>query len=212
MKKNVLFAISFLLLQFTLQAQDNFEGIIKFKVEFKDKTGEMSDENMKQFMGNEQTYYLKKEKYKSELNGLLKMTTFYNGNDTLFMKTAMTKSLMYAKVTEEEEEKVISHKFTDITETIAGVKCKLVIVKTTKGTHKYYYSNDVRIDPKYYKNHKMGLWNYFMKITNGGISIRSITDVEDSYSKIEAVFIERKTLDDKIFIRPNLPITKYIED
>lgn len=115
-------------------------------------------------------------------------------------------------VTDEEEEKIISHEFTDTEEIIAGVKCKLVIVKTTKGLHKYYYSQDVRIDPKYYKNHKMGLWSYFMNITNGGISIRSISDLEDSYNKIEAIFIERKTLDDVIFNRPNLPITKAPKD
>ena len=125
------------------------------------------------------------------------------------MKTAMESSLNYVNVTDEEKEKVISHEFTNVTETIAGVLCKLLIVKTNKGTHKYYYSNEVRIKPKYYEKHKLGLWNYFMKVTNGGISIRSISDLKDSYSSIEAISIERKKLDDSIFERPkDLPIVK----
>lgn len=94
MRKNTILATLLLLIQYTLLAQDNFEGIIKFKLEYKDKTGEMSDDQLKQYIGSEQTYYLKNEKYKSELNGLLKMTTFYNGNDTLFLKTSMSDVLM----------------------------------------------------------------------------------------------------------------------
>ncbi|MFY0628951.1 MAG: DUF4412 domain-containing protein [Flavobacteriaceae bacterium] len=206
MKKTIIFTICFSLFQFTLQAQKNFEGVIKFKVDFKDKTGEMTKEQIEEYIGNEQTYYLKKGRYKSEMNGSLKVTTYYNGNDTLFMKTSTINSLMYTLVTNEDE-KVLSYKFSDVTETIAGVKCKLVIVKTNKGTHKYYYSKDVRIKPKFYKKHKAGLWSYFMKITKGGISIRSIADLDGSYNSIEAVSIERKKLDDSIFDRPNLPIT-----
>ncbi|WP_170064482.1 hypothetical protein, partial [Polaribacter glomeratus] len=71
-----------LLFQLTINAQENFEGILKFKIEFQDKTGEMTDEQSKQFVGNKQTYYIKGKKYKSELNGMLKMTTYHEGKDT----------------------------------------------------------------------------------------------------------------------------------
>jgi len=209
MKKAIIYITCFFLFQFTLKAQKNFEGIITFKREFRDKTGKISQEQAKQFMGDKQVYYLKKNKYMSEANGILKMKTFYNGNDTLFMKTSMDDSLIYTNVTDADEEKVISHSFSNVNETIAGVKCKLLIVKTNKGIRKYYYSNDVKIKSKYYENHKLGLWNYFMKMTNGGISIKSISDLEDSYSSIEAISIERKKLNDSIFERPkDLPITK----
>ncbi len=208
MKKIIFYTISLLLFQFTSQAQENFEGIIKFKSEFVDKTGEVPKEQIKKLMGDENVFFLKEEKYKSEMNGLLNMKSFYNGSDTLFVKMYGTKSLMYELITKKEEEKVLSHEFTKITKKIAGIDCKLLIVKTNKGVHKYYYSDDVKIDPKYYKNHSLGLWNYFMKITKGGISIKHVSDLKDSYSSIEAVSIERKKLDEAIFNRPNLPIIK----
>ena len=62
----------FIFLFFTVNilfAQDDFEGVLKFKLDFKDKTGKMSDDEIKYIMGTEQTYYLKGKKYRSSLNG-----------------------------------------------------------------------------------------------------------------------------------------------
>lgn len=207
MKKTIFFFLLFISI-FSF-SQEDFEGTIKFKFEFRDKTGKMSQEQIEQFLGKKQLYYLKKEKYKSIMNGVLKMTAFYNGNDTLFIKMKGTESLLYQPIIQKEKEKILSHKFVNITEKIAGIECKLLIVKTNQGIHKYYYSNDITINPKYYKNHYIGNWNYFMKMTNGGISIRHISDLKDSYQMIEAILIDKKPIDDSIFDRPkNLPITK----
>ena len=206
-KASIIVLISFVSL--TIHGQKDFEGIIKFKLDFRDKTGQMSKEQVKQLLGDEQVYYLKKGKYKAQMNGLLKMTLFYNNTDTLYTKMTGQNVLLYNLVNEDEGEKIVSHEFSDVTETIAGVKCKLFIVKTSKGIRKYYYSNEVKIDPKYYENHKFGLWDYFMKMTNGGVSIKSIADLDDSYQSIEAVSIEKKKIDDTIFERPkNLPLMK----
>tara|TARA_R110000787_G_scaffold127817_2_gene239279 strand:+ start:4837 stop:5478 length:642 start_codon:yes stop_codon:yes gene_type:complete len=208
----LLIFFTFLFFQLFSAAQESFEGTIKFKFEYLDKTGELSDDQAKQYMGTEQLYYLKKEKYKSVLNGLLNMKTFYNGNDTIFMKMSGTESLLYDLITREDEEKIISHEFTDVTEKIAGLNCKLVIVKTNKGIHKYYYTEKVKINLEYYKNHKMGNWNYFLKITNGCVSIRHESDLKDSYQKIEVITIIKEPIDDEIFERPNLPIIKMTKN
>ncbi|PQJ77386.1 hypothetical protein [Polaribacter glomeratus] len=200
-----------LLFQLTINAQENFEGILKFKIEFQDKTGEMTDEQSKQFVGNKQTYYIKGKKYKSELNGMLKMTTYHEGKDTVFTKMEGMSSLMYS-LTSIAEEEVISYEFRQTDKIILGYECKLLEVKTNKGFHQYYFNKDLKVDPETYKEHKSGLWDFFTEKTGGALSILSITDIEDVKSSIELISVNRKKLDDSIFKRPNLLIVKMPED
>lgn len=200
----------FLLFVFTINllfAQDGFEGILKFKIDFKDKTGEMSDDEMRYIMGTEQTYFLKGEKYHSITNGALKITSYHEGKDTLFTKMAMSDKLMY-NLTNRDEEKIISYQFEKTDVKILNYQCELLIVKTDKGTHKYYFNRKLKTNPEYYKNHKSGLWNFFMEKTGGALSIKAITDAKDMYTSIELISEERTPLDDDIFIRPSLPIIK----
>ena len=138
MKNLKILSILFILLfQFSTFSQENFEGILKFKIEFIDKTGQMTNEQSKQFMGDKQVYYLKGKKYKSELNGMLKMVAYHEGKDTLFTKMNGVNSLMYT-ITNEEEEKVISYEFKKTDKVVIGYKCELLEVKTNKGFHQYY--------------------------------------------------------------------------
>ena len=208
-KKNmkIYLVLFIILIQFSLYSQENFEGILKFKIKIEDKTGQMSDEQSKQFMGNEQIYYLKGKKYKSEFNGMLKMTTYHEGKDTLFTKMNGIKTLMYT-ITNIDEEKVISYEFKETDKVILGYKCELLEVKTNKGFHKYYFNKNLKSNPENYKDHKTGLWNFFTQKTDGALSIISISDVEDFKSYIELISIERKKLDDSIFIKPDLQILK----
>ena len=200
-----------LFLQFSVQSQENFEGILKFKIKIQDKTGQMTDEQSDMFMGNSQTYYLKGKKYRSELNGMLKMVTYHEGKDTLFTKMNGVSSLMYT-VTNVSEEKVISYEIKETNKVILGYKCELLEVKTNKGFHQYYFNKELKCATTTYENHKMGLWDFFTEKTGGALSIISISDVEDYKSTIELTSVERKKLDDSIFVKPNLPIVKMPED
>lgn len=206
MKNIKVFLIAlFILQQFTAISQENFEGILKFKIKIQDKTGKMTDEQSKQFMGNQQTYYLKEKQYRSELNGMLKVTNYHEGKDTLFTKMNGVNTLMYS-LTNINDEKVISYKFKKTDKVVAGYKCELLEVKTNKGFYQYYFNRDLKIDAKTYENHSMGLWNFFTEKTDGALSIISITDTEDSKTYIELISVERRKLDEAIFIKPDLPI------
>ena len=204
----ILFILSF---QFSLNAQENFEGILKFNIKIQDKTGQMTDEETDLYVGNVHTYYLKGEKYKSEMNGMLKMATFHEGRDTLFTKMNGVNTLMYS-LTNESEEKVISYDFKQSDKIVLGYKCELLEVKTNKGIHQYYFNKDLKNNPTAYENHKMGLWDFFNEKTGGAISIIQISDVEDFKSSIELISVDRKKLDDNIFVKPNLPIVKMPEN
>ncbi|WP_435415411.1 hypothetical protein [Polaribacter aestuariivivens] len=208
--KSISFTLLFFL-QFSIYSQENFEGILKFNMQIQDKTGDLADEQSKQFVGDKQTYYLKGKKYKSELNGMLKITTYHEGRDTLFTKMNGTDVLMYS-LTNVDEEKVISYEIKKTDKIVLGYKCDLLEVKTNKGFHQYYFNKNLKCAPSTYENHKMGLWDFFTEKTGGALSIISISDVEDFKSTIELIAIERKNLDDTIFVKPDLPIVKMPEN
>lgn len=211
MKNSTLLSLIFILfLQHIISGQENFEGILKFKIKIQDKTGQMTDEQSDMFLGDTQTYYLKGKKYRSEMNGMLKMTTIHEGRDTLFTKMKDVNSLMYT-LTNESEEKVISYELKKTDKVILGYKCDLLEVKTNKGFHQYYFNKDLKCAPTTYENHKMGLWDFFTKKTGGTLPIISISDVEDYKSYIELTSVERKELNNNMFIKPELPIVKMPE-
>ena len=98
---------------------------------------------------------------------------------------------------------VFSYEFKKTDKVILGYKCELLEVKTNKGFHQYYFNKKLKCAPDTYKNHNMGLWNFFTEKTGGALSIISISDTEDFKIFLELTAVERKKLDDNIFIKPN---------
>ena len=213
MKKIQIALISItLLFHFSLFSQENFEGILKFKIKIQDKTGKMSDEQSKMYMGTKQIYYLKGKKYKSELDGILKIINYHEGKDTLFTKINGADNLLYT-ITSKEKEKVISYVFKETDSIVLGYQCELLEVKTNKGYHQYYFNKDFKSDKENYKNHKLGLWSFFTNKTGGALSLISISDTESSRNYLKLTAIERKSLNDTIFIKPkNLKLVEIPEN
>jgi hypothetical protein len=193
--------ITFIFSQLSVQSQKNFEGVITYDLDFRDKSGQMSDDEAKQYIGNTQTYSIKGKKYKTELNGLLKIQVFYPGTDTLFTKMNGVNELMYVEASKGDE-KVLSYTIKKSITTIAGYSCNLLEVTSTTGSIKYYYSSKVKINASDFKNHKQGLWEFCLEKTNGALALKAIQDYKDSKVTMVAKTIEKKELDDVIFELP----------
>lgn len=93
--------------------------------------------------------------------------------------------------------------FDDSTFTINGYKCYKVKFDTDYGTTTSYFSDSLRVDPSTFKTHILGHWIKKLKITNGGIPLKSVTEYKDYIRIQEAVEIipEAFTTDD--FVIPN---------
>lgn len=209
--KNKCIVILFMFSITFLSAQEHFEGIITYDLKFQDKTGEMNDQEASQFMGNEQVYYIKGNKYKSLMNGMLKVTQYYTGKDTLYNQMIGINGLMYIDA-RANSEKVISFQIIKNQLNVAGYSCDLLEIKTNEGTTLYYYNQEIRVNPQDYKNHKYGLWYYCLEKTNGALPIKMITDVSDVKLSLEAKAIEIKNLEDAVFAIPKgIPIIKSPE-
>lgn len=200
--------ISFLcLLNLKIAAQNEyFEGTITYDLVYQDKTGEMTDEEAKQFMGNEQKYSIKGNKYISEMNGMLSVKQICAGNDTLYSMMGGINALMFID-TKENLDSLISYTITDTEETILGYDCKLLEIKSTEGLTRYYFSPKIVVNPEDYKNHEYGFWKFSLEVTGGALPLKSISDYEDLKLVTVAKSIELKALDDAIFIIPSdLPL------
>lgn len=184
-------------------ANPDFEGKIIYDLSYEDKTGQMTKEQSKMFMGDQQVYTIKGNKYKSEMNGMMKMTQYYLGQDTLFNQFVGMNNLLWIDANSNSSEVIDYNIETDV-ETIAGIRCDLLTINTTEGITKYYYNKDYKIDPKHYSNHEYGFWKFSIEKTNS-LPIKSVSDSKDVYYEVVAKEIKKMKIDDSEFALPNLP-------
>lgn len=187
-----------------------FHGVITYDMDYIDKTGQMSKEEAKQYIGNEQKYFYKKNKYKSVMNGLLNVTQFYTGKDTLYSTVNGSNSIVYIN-TKYQKEKVISWRIEESQFTVLGYQCKVLEVKTSDGIMKYFFNPAVKVNKELFRNHKKGFWFFCFDKTEGALPLKWIIDSSELKLMIKAKKIETKELEDSVFKLPKLPIIKSPE-
>jgi Domain of unknown function (DUF4412) len=199
---------SALFLVFAAAAQTGpFEGKIVYNLKFHDKTGAMSDAQSAQYLGTEQRYYIEGGRYRSEMNGLMQMTQVYPDNDTLYTTMKGMNALLYvdARILKDE---VITQTITASEEKIAGYACKLLEIKSKKGSLKYWFSEEVRADPADYQNHQYGFWKLCLELTGGALPLRLVSDDPKVLMETVAQSVVREEVDDILFVLPKgLPLT-----
>ncbi len=172
MTRQILIAL-ITLLSFTSYGQ-SFEGTISYKMEALNPNPEMIpdstwQEGIKSQFGEKgfmlQKYFYKKGNYISEIEaGDAKGFQAYNSKDGLLYSwqdksdTAITvnsKKFMYELI------EIIDSEETD---TILGIPCKSVIVKSKMGKMTLWYNPDYfKMDSKFYEGHKYGHWEQILK-------------------------------------------------
>lgn len=183
--------------------QSSFEGKIIYDLVMEDRTRTMTKEQAKMFMGNEQTYFIKDNKYKSVTNGMMKITQIYLGQDTLYNQVTGMNNLLWMNTTSNPN-KLIDFNIQKDVATVAGIKCDLLTINLEGGTTKYYFNSKYYINPDNFKNHEYGFWKFCIEKTNS-IPLKSITDTKDLYLEITAKKIIPMNINESEFKLPNLP-------
>lgn len=178
-----------------------FEGQITYQLKYKPKTENLTIEQIQDFFGDEQVYIIKEDKYKSTMNGKLKMSQIYLGTDTIFTTTAQTNELLWIDATKSNDE-IISTEIIKNAEIVNGYNCDLLIITSKKGKFKYFYNSSFRINEQYYKNHVVGFWDICTDKTNS-IMLKSILDTESERIEITAIDIQQKSVEELEFTLPN---------
>ncbi|WP_026704369.1 hypothetical protein [Flavobacterium soli] len=152
----------------------NFEGWITYKLEALNPNPEMIPDStwqkgIKEQFGERgyilQKYFYKKDKYVSQMEiGTQKGFQAFNPKDKLLYSWGMNSdtavtvdSKMYLDAFKEILE-------SDKTETILGIPCKSVIVKSNMGEMTLWYNpNYFKMDAVLFKGHKYGHWEEILK-------------------------------------------------
>ena len=180
-----------------------FEGQITYALSIVDKSGEMTEDETKMFMGDKQIYTMKENKYRSEMNGVLNMTQIYLGQDTIYSQMLGAEAVYWIDATSNTD-RMIDYKIERSVETIAGVDCDLLIINSEEGTTKYYFNNEYYSNAKNFKHHKYGFWNFCMEKTNA-IPLKTTIESKDMFIEATATNINEAKVSDEAFIVPDLP-------
>lgn len=185
----------------------SFEGKIIYDLIVKDKTGKTPKAQMAMVMGTEQVYTIKGNKYKSETNGMMKMTQYYTGNDSLFNQIHGVDKLLFVDVKTNFDE-MLSYEITENAETIAGIACDLLTIKSKGGTIQYFYNKKYAVDPRHFAEHEYGFWKFCIEKTQA-LPLKCISDNDDAlYMEATAKEIVAMKVADSVFELPALPRAK----
>lgn len=208
--KNIILITVFLFLNFTKLACQSFEGIIEYKIEYKNINPGLNAEEIKNTLGEKTMCFIKDgfylEKTETEFMGFQLFRAqdsaiyYYNSSsdDTLFIQnTAVTQKHSF------------EYSITQNADTILGYSCDKIEVEDKYGTISYYFNKSLALNPEYYRNYTLNNKHEIMKIMKS-VYLR----LEMSYPyfdiNIIATRITPKKLKNKIFKLPEEKIRQTI--
>jgi Gram-negative bacterial TonB protein C-terminal len=185
----------------------NFEGIVDYQVEIKSMIKGISDESMARILGYGPTerVYIK--------NGTYYRTTslhdeyFLPAKQRAFNKFRKTDTLYYVEYNSDTSALLNISKGTR-TQEIAGYPCKSLTITSTTGAQTYFYNSDLRMDPAFDKENSLSHFNDYIKEARA-IYLKLVDQNVLAITTFTATRVTPKTLDDKIFELPSLPVTKF---
>ena len=165
-----------LLLTFTVSISygQTFEGWITYKMEALNPNPKMIPDStwqkgIKEQFGERghiiQKYFYKKDKYISEMDAG-KETGFqaYNTKDKLLYSWQLDSDTAITVDSKKYLDELVEIKDSEAVDTIMGISCKSIIVKSKMGQMTLWYNSDYfKMDASLYKGHKYGHWEQILK-------------------------------------------------
>ncbi len=185
----------------------NFEGKIKYKISYKSKIPNVSDEQLTAMMGGIQEYYLKSGDYKSVMNGSFMQWQLYIKKDNkLYNKISTSPDILWIDGSENKDSVLKSEIKSNVIQ-ILGYNCDELTLTCKSGIQKYYYNAGLAIDPALFTNHKYGNWIEFVSRSKA-VPLKAIVDTEQMTVESTAEELKEMILDKSLFELPADATTK----
>jgi len=199
MKTTTIFCLA-LLFTLTSSAQ-NFEGKIVYRNSYRSKLTNVSDTQFAAMMGSTNEYYIKGGDYKSLWNGSILQWQVYNrDNNKLYTKMATSGAVLWKDAAEADAE-IISTELHPAVTDILGYRCDELVLTTSNGIHKYYFSKRLGADASLYTAHSFGGWNNYLSKA-GALPLKMIVETEQFTITSMAVEVRDMPLDAAFFKLP----------
>jgi hypothetical protein len=182
----------------TISSQEYFEGLVTYSVNYESKLTNVSSSQFNKLMGTEQYYAIKKGNYKSVFNGsFIKLQIYRSDENRNYSLTAKSDTLYYESYSKNKE-KALSYEVKKNQDTIMGIPCDLIIVKTEKSKTSFYFNSDYKVNPESFKEHNYGNWYYIISKTKS-LPLKTITETEQFIMTSIATEIKPMKLNDNVF-------------
>ena len=188
--------------------KENFEGIIKYKFlmdDVSDLTGEQIEEKLQKsasMFGRHMTYYIKEPKMKTVMDGeLMKLISYNDQTDSMYMHSPDLNELSKVSTYDNWSFKYDTIVTTKNAKIINGEDCDLLTFKSDKYEWKYYYNQQLKVDPENFKHYQSCFWNKAIEICNS-LPVRFEGKIPGTYIYLEAEEILPQRIDEIEFKIP----------
>lgn len=192
----------------------SFEGEIIYSNEYTSKVPNVTSQQMKEYLGSVQQYFIKEGYYKSYLNGLslsyqlydCKSNRIYNKiptSDTLYWFDASGK---IAEINTWKFQKNIDTLYIQKNvDTFIVIVCDAIIINTKNGVTTFYYNQDYSVNPDYFVDHNYGYWNFFISLSKS-LPLKTVIETKQYILESTAIEIKPLKLSNDFFTIPDIPI------
>jgi hypothetical protein len=176
-----------LLLVSTLSFSQDFEGIINYDITYEkiDENITVNIKELEEFLGKKSTFITKDGAYKQLSEGKFMAFQIYNPNESkLYYKDIIQSDTLYFNDLKKFENTEFEYEIIKNADTILNHVCHKLIYKNAESEEHYYFSSDLKQNPKYFQNFTVGNKNKLTELMKSvylrydviyyGISIKSI--------------------------------------
>ena len=178
-----------------------FEGKITYHNTYKSKLANISDQQFTQMLGDVREYAIKNGDYRTSGNGtMLQWQVYINKENKLYTKTAMSQAIFWNDGAQNPDE-VYKSEINKGVIAILGHTCDELILHCKSGVQRYYFSEKLKVDPKWFENHKFANLYEFTSKT-GALPLKVIFETTQFTLESTATAIDPMTLDPSLFTLP----------
>ena len=205
--KKIVFA--FMLLPLVINSQ-NFSGEITYQLKIIPKSDTIDLKNIIETKhGNISTYVITAKRYKSTYlkDGKYSYSYTYDDNTKRMYDDLLDKPYITYRDSRKANYQYYDAKIQkDSTTYVLGHESYMVLTKSDYGTMKTFYTDDFKVNPEDFEGHKIGDWYNKLKMVNGAISLKTITEFDSHYEVQEAIKIDEREVKPEEFLLPNKPV------
>jgi hypothetical protein len=187
-----------ILLNYSHTFSQSFEGELTYEVTYISKSSNVASNQLNYLMGTEQLYSIKKGNYKSVFNGFfMKMQIYRNDENRNYSLTAKSDTLYYEDYSKNKD-KALSYEIKKNQDTIMGIPCDLIIVKSEKSKTLFYFNSDYKVNSELFKKHNYGNWYYIISKTEA-LPLKTVIETEQFIMTSIATEVTPMKLNDNVF-------------
>lgn len=208
--------IGLFILIFSCQSQENFEGVINYRITYTSYDSTLTIDDLKQSYGKSAKFYSKNGNTKWVLSDSYYRSVTYLINKNVIYYLTDSDTIKYEEA-KDSYEKIIEFKILEEKENILNHKCNILRIKSQITEEGYGYINRVRLfyfnpkfklNPSWFLDYNVNNLNEIYSKT-GSFPLKIVDEFEFFKIEYEATDIKSKTINNEVFlIDKNIPLIR----